>query len=180
MHRVYLENFILWEAFGLTTWRDDDVWRDSLLVGRWRNCLDLLDVCWCWRRWEPGWAWGFDGHWWEPDAARDWNAGRHFSSGCSHWYRDFSHFTAHVSWPIAGLELMTVHQSTCAAFQQGAAEHADIVETAVCRMCKVSELLGATEVWRWRWRGFWVKAQCPARRTSSWTLISSCLCICKI
>lgn len=180
LHRAYLEDFVLWEALGLTTWRDDGVWRDSLLVGRRRNCLDLLDVCWRRRSREPGWAWRLDGHWWESDAARDWNAWRHFSGGCGHWSHDFSHFTADISRPVAGLQLVAVHQSTRATLEQSASKNAHVVEAAVWRMGKVPELFGATEVWRRRRRCFGVKAQCPTRRTSSWTLISFCLCICKI
>lgn len=54
--------------------------------------------------------------------------------------------TAHIPWPIAGLQLVAVHESTGAALDEGTAEDAHIVLTAVTRMWVVAELFWAIKV----------------------------------
>lgn len=52
---------------------------------------------------------------------------------------------AHVAGPVAGLELVRVHQAAGAALEQCSAEDAHIVLGAVRGMRVVAELLGAVE-----------------------------------
>lgn len=184
LHFNYFKNFILWKAFRLTAWCDDGVWWNSLLIWWWRKCLNLLNVSWCrwtWWAWWPWrtWSWLY---WqrWETYPTWQGNSRCDFTCWRWHWRGNFTNFTTDVSGPITCLQLMAVHQTARAAFLQGTTENTDIIETAVIWMWEISELFGATEVWRrWRW-SFWIKTERPTSWSRSWTLISLCLCICEI
>jgi len=60
------------------------------------------------------------------------------------------HVTLHVTGPVTGLQVITVHQSLRAPLLQGPPEHAHVVHTAVRRVHVVAEVVRTVEVLRLR------------------------------
>lgn len=78
-------------------------------------------------------------------------SGRHQSG---RWTGNLETIAADVPGPVAGLELVAVHQPSGAGFEQGAAEHAYVVLGAVSGVGVVAEFFGAVEIYA----GFYVSA----------------------